>query len=183
MLKSPETSPENDTRQFDKIVTIAELALSSTARIAKIQMAAACRALEESVEIGMALSQTNDQDTLIAIRARLEKKGAEQMIDCSKELYDAVVDSRTHLVELINESISKFGNDLQHSSEKALPKFANVTPMPLYDMQEYMNSASQVIENLGKLAQQANRMTQVSIDSAMSAVPAFTELSTKPAKS
>jgi hypothetical protein len=55
--------------------------------------------------------------------------------------------------------------------------------MPLYDMQEYMNSASQVIENLGKLAQQANRMTQVSIDSAMSAVPAFTELSTKPAKS
>ena len=181
MLNRSEVSPAIDTNQREKILGVVELSLASATRIAKVQMVAATRALQESVEIGQALSHAHSCDELLALRTNLEIKGVEHVVECSKELYDAVFESRARLVELINQSIAQFGNSSPFALAKNIPSSGTAGAKPLYDLQEYMNTSSQVIESLGKLAQQASQLTQENMDSVLAAGQPFAVSSIKPA--
>jgi phasin family protein len=181
MLNRPDVSPAIDANQREKILSIVELSLASATRIAKVQMVAATRALQESVEIGQALSHTHSADELLALRTSLEIKGVEHVVECSKGLYDAVFESRARLIELINQSISQLSNNSPLAAAKNIPSSGSAGPRPLYDLQEYMNTSSQVVENLGKLAQQASQLTQENMESVMAVAQPFAMPSTKPA--
>ena len=111
MLKPPKELSDLGKSQLENTLRFAEMSLASTERITRLQMEAARRALEENVEIARALTAVKDPQELISLRAKLSARSSERMLEYSKEIYEAAMQSRAELLDLVNEKLAGFGKD------------------------------------------------------------------------
>lgn len=143
MLKPPKELADLAKKQTESSLRFAELSLESTERLVRLQMGAARRAFEENAEIAKVLSETTDAQQLAELRAKLAKKNTEAMLSYSKEVYETAVQSRTELMELLNQSLGGFG------------KLPGGGGSPWGAWEAVMTAANSAAENLFKLATQA----------------------------
>jgi phasin family protein len=106
MLKPPKELADLAKKQTENSLRFAELSLQGTERLVRLQMEAARRAFEENAEIAKVLSETTDPQQLAELRAKLAKKNTEALLSYSKEVYETAVQSRTQLMEVLNQSRS-----------------------------------------------------------------------------
>jgi phasin family protein len=143
MLKPPKELADLAKKQTENSLRFAELSLQSTERLVRLQMEAARRAFEENAEIAKVLSETTDPQQLAELRAKLAKKNTEALLSYSKEVYETAVQSRTQLMEVLNQSLGASG------------KLPGAGESPWGAWSAVMTAANGAAENLFKLATQA----------------------------
>jgi phasin family protein len=168
MLKPPKELSELNKSRVENTLRFAELSMETTERIVRLQMEAARRAFEENAQLAKAMAEAADPQELISLRTKLAAKTAEQMLAYSKEVYEAAMQSREHLMELMNQSLGGFGKEFQAATEKAFKAMPG-GDTPWNAMQAVFAAASSATENLTKLAGQAAEITQAGMRAAAGA--------------
>ena len=150
----------------DTAVRFAQLALTSTERLMKLQMDTVRTAIEENAKTAKTLSEIKDPKELSAVGTKLAEKMVERATNYSREVYEVASEAQNELTKLTEETLTSYKDKITGNIETALKSAPAGADAAVKAFKSSMAVAADAVETITKAAQQVTSITEANLKAA-----------------
>lgn len=150
MVTKPEQFSELHRKNMEAAMKLAQMSIDNSQRIMALQVDAAKKLFQESVESAKALAKVKDAQQAVALRSQYTQVTAQQMMETARQIAEIGNASRTEFSHMLTEQLTNGSKDMMETFQtffSALPKpSGNV----METMQKAMANANQAFEQIAE---------------------------------
>ena len=149
-----EQFPELNKKNIDNALRIAKTTMESSERLIKLQLEAAKQAIEENAKNAKALSEVQDLQEVMALRAKLAGSGVEHALSYSRKVYEVAAQAQAELAELFEEGLSAYTENLVNVVEKTTGSAPAGSDLAIAALKSTVAATQAVVDSMSKAARQ-----------------------------
>jgi phasin family protein len=149
-----EQFPELNKNNIDNALRIAKTTMESTERLIKLQLEAAKQAIEENAKNAKALSEVQDLQEVMALRAKLAGSSVENALSYSRKVYEVAAQAQAELAELFEEGLSAYTENLVNVVEKTTGSAPAGSDLAIAALKSTVAATQAVVDSMSKAAKQ-----------------------------
>jgi phasin family protein len=149
-----EQFPELNKNNIDNALRIAKTTMESTERLIKLQLEAAKQAIEENAKNAKALSEVQDLQEVMALRAKLAGSSVENALSYSRKVYEVAAQAQAELAELFEEGLSAYTENLVNVVEKTTGSAPAGSDLAIAALKSTVAATQAVVDSMSKAARQ-----------------------------
>lgn len=149
-----EQFPELNKNNIDNALRIAKTTMESTERLIKLQLEAAKQAIEENAKNAKALSEVQDLQQMMAVRAKLAGSGVENALSYSRKVYEVAAQAQAELAELFEEGLTAYTENLVNVVEKTTGSAPAGSDLAIAALKSTVAATQAVVDSMTKAARQ-----------------------------
>ena len=150
----------------DTALRFAQLALTSTERLIKLQMDTARSALEENAKTVKAVAEIKDVKELTTMGSKLAEKLVERATNYSREVYEVASEAQSQMSKLTEETLAGYKKGITSKIETALKSAPAGADAAVKAFKTSMAVAADAVETITKAAQQVTSITEANLKAA-----------------
>jgi len=150
----------------DTALRFAQLALTSTERLMKLQMETVRTALEENAKTVKAVAEIKDVKELTTMGNKLAEKLVERATTYSREVYEVASEAQSQLSKLTEETLAGYKESITSNIETALKSAPAGADAAVKAFKTSMAVAADAVETITKAAQQVTSITEANLKAA-----------------
>jgi len=150
----------------DTALRFAQLALTSTERMMKLQMDTVRTGLEDKAKTAKAVADIKDVKELTAIGNKLAERLVERATNYSREVYEIASEAQSQLTKLTEETLAGYKEGITSNIETALKSAPAGADAAVKAFKTSMAVAADAVETITKAAQQVTSITEANLKAA-----------------
>ena len=150
----------------DTALRFAQLALTSTERLMKLQMDTVRTGLEEKAEIAKAVAEIKDVKELTTLGNKIAQRVVERATNYSREVYEVTSEAQSQLTKLTEETLAGYKEGVTSNIETALKSAPAGADAAVKAFKSSMAVAADAVETITKAAQQVISITEANLKAA-----------------
>ncbi|HWN30473.1 MAG TPA: phasin family protein [Burkholderiales bacterium] len=167
-----EQFPELNKNNIDNALRIAKTTMESTERLIKLQLEAAKLAIEENAKNAKALSEVQDLQEVMALRAKLAGSSVENALSYSRKVYEVAAQAQAELAELFEEGLSAYTENLVNVVEKTTGSAPAGSDLAIAALKSTVAATQAVVDGMSKAARQVASAADAGVKAAPPAAAA-----------
>jgi phasin family protein len=164
--------PELNKNNIDNALRIAKTTMESTERLIKLQLEAAKRTIEENAKNAKALSEVQDLQEVMALRAKLAESGVENALSYSRKVYEVAAQAQAELAKLFEEGLTAYSENLVNVVDKTTGSAPAGSDLAIAALKSTVAATQAVVDSMTKAARQVAELAGAGVKAAPSALAA-----------
>src|SRR5712691_7390766 len=149
-----EKFPELNKKNIDNALRIAKTTMASSERLIKLQLEAAKQTIEENAKNAKALSEVQNLQEVMALRAKLAGSGVENALSYSRKVYEVAAQAQTELAKLFEEGLTVYTENLVNVVEKTTRSAPAGSDLAIAALKSTVAATQAVVDSMTKAARQ-----------------------------
>lgn len=180
-IQSPEQFAAVSQANLEKLVALANSALSRAERLAELNLNAVRSVLEDSVATTRKLAEAKDPQQLASLQAELTKPMIDRAVAYARSVQQIATEGQEEVSGLFEDQIAELNRNFNNMLEQAAKQAPAGSESVFAAVKSAMESASTLYENASKAAKQAATTAEANMAAATEAAVKAVTGAQKPA--
>ncbi|MDD5175607.1 MAG: phasin family protein [Sterolibacterium sp.] len=150
MATKTEQFSELNRKNMEAAMKLAQMSIDNSQRIMAIQVDAAKKLFQESVESAKALASIKDPQQAIALRTQYAQVTAQQMIETARQISEIGNASRTQFSHMLTEQLTNGSKDMMETFQTFFTSLPGPSGNVVETMQKAMANATEAFEQIAQ---------------------------------
>ncbi len=156
-------------KQVEAALQIAQLTLAGAENLFKLQVDAAKSALEAQATQIKALSEVQNPQQALALRAQLAEVNLDSALDYSRSIYETASRTQAELSKLLEAQVTEYNKDVISTLEKTAKSAPAGSEPAVAAIKQTVQATAAAVDSLTKAAKQVADFAEASVKAATTA--------------
>ena len=150
MATKPEQFSELHRKNMEAAMKLAQMSIENSQRILALQVDAAKKLFQESVQSAKALTSVKDPQQAVALRTQYAQETAQQMMETARQIAEIGNASRTEFSHMLTEQLTNGSKDMMETFQSFFSSLPGPSGNVMETMQKAMANANQAFEQIAQ---------------------------------